>query len=272
MCEELNTVRGKMLHYMQSLRMSVGYVSLKIRNFEQQNRNFPPLRSRISGDNSNSDAYDVMDSDEKAGDEEVLLTNSLEEKDPLGEVFPTSPLEEKDRRISSLTKQVEELRNEVSEVTELKESLTKAKAKLKIVNNLSTNSKKRLSYAKNVTEQRMVEAILTETPHEVPHLASIYSATLNEDEFEMDESSNLIKPLSDNFLKKVEENCDLSNETQKERLNNLKNQILEKVKLTRNRRDRSRSTGSTGSSFKRSHENPSPEKRSPTRPRLNSPI
>ena len=74
----------------------------------------------------------------------------------------------------------------MSEVTELKESLTKAKAELKIVNDLSTNSKKRLSYAKNVTEQRMVEAILTETPHEVPHLASIYSATLNEDEFEMD--------------------------------------------------------------------------------------
>ena len=74
-----------------------------------------------------------MDNDEKAGDKEVLPTNSLEENDPLKEVFPTSPLEGKDRRISSLTKQVEELRNEVSEVTELKESLTKAKAELKTI-------------------------------------------------------------------------------------------------------------------------------------------
>ena len=70
---------------------------------------------------------------------------------------------------------------------------------------------RRLSFAKNVTEQRMVDIILDESPFQDPHLASVYSATVNEDEFEIDETTNLVKPLSENFLKKVEENCDLTN-------------------------------------------------------------
>ena len=128
---------------------------------------------------------------------------------------------------------------------------------------------RRLSFAKNVTEQRMVDIILDESPFQDPHLASVYSATLNEDEFEIDETTNLVKPLSDNFLKKVEENCDLSNNHQKEKLDTLKHQILEKVKVTKARRDRSRSVSSV-SSGKRGADQVL-ENKSPARPRVTSP-
>ena len=60
---------------------------------------------------------------------------------------------------------------------------------------------RRLSFAKNVTEQRMVEMITEQSPFKDPHLASLYSATLNEDDFMIDEATNQVKPVSENFLK-----------------------------------------------------------------------
>ena len=253
MCEDLKTVRGKMSHYMQSLRMTVGYVSLKIRYFEQQSKNFPPLNKAAS---ANVEGYADMDRDQ-----------GLDENHT--DVLPLNPIEEKDKKILELEKQIDDLRNDAGEVPALREGLTKVNAELKMMKANSRSSMRRLSFAKNVTEQRMVDIILDESPFQDPHLASVYSATLNEDEFEIDETTNLVKPLSDNFLKKVEENCDLSNNHQKEKLDTLKHQILEKVKVTKARRDRSRSVSSV-SSGKRGADQVL-ENKSPARPRVTSP-
>ena len=83
-----------------------------------------------------------------------------------------------------------------------------------------------------------------------------------------DEATDQVKPVSENFLKKVEDHCDLTNSQQKEKLKTIKNQILEKVKVTKARRDRSRSVGSNSS--KRGAEK-SPDRRSPARMRTTSP-
>ena len=238
---------------MQSLKLTVGYVSLKIRYFEQQSRNFPPL----SRQNPGNDGYESMDRDERP-DEEAHI-----------EVLPVNPIEEKDSKIAELEKQIEALKVEANEVPALKEGLTKVTAQLKASRSSSKISLRRLSFAKNVTEQRMVEVIQDQTPFKDPHLASLYSATLNEDDFEIDETTNQVKPVSDSFLKKVEESCDLSDNIQKEKLTTLKNQILEKVKVTKDRRARSRSV-SSNSSGKRGADD-SAERRSPNRPRKSSP-
>ena len=65
--------------------------------------------------------------------------------------------------------------------------------------------------------------ITEQSPFKDPHLASLYSATLNEDDFMIDEATNQVKPVSENFLKKVEDNGDLSDNNQKEKLITLKN-------------------------------------------------
>ena len=56
-CEDLKTPRSKMSAYMQSLRIKVGYVSLKIKYFEHQARNFPSL----SGNNQATSGYSNME-------------------------------------------------------------------------------------------------------------------------------------------------------------------------------------------------------------------
>ena len=238
---------------MQSLRLSVGYVSLKIRYFEHQSRNFPPLNKTTPG----IEGYGDMDREEAP------------EEDSVTAVCPVNPIQEKDTKIAALEKQIADLKVEASDIPALKEGLTKAVSELKAIKSNSRSSQRRLSFARNVTEQRMVELITDGSPFKDPHLASVYSATLNEDEFVIDEDTNQVKPISDSFLKKVEENCDLNDKQQIEKLTNLKNQILEKVKVTKSRRDRSRSV-SSNSSGKRGADN-SLDRKSPSRIRTTSP-
>ena len=179
--------------------------------------------------------YDDMDREENP------------DEDCVQAILPINPIQEKDAKIAALEKQLDELKVEVSDVSALRENLTKTFAELKLLKADSRSTQRRLSFARNVTEQRMVEQITDGSELKDPHLASLYSATLNEDEFEFDEDTNAVKPVSEGFLKKVEVHCDLTDKQQEEKLNTIKNQILEKVKVTKSRRDMSRSTNSNSS-------------------------
>ena len=179
--------------------------------------------------------YDDMDREENP------------DEDCVQAILPINPIQEKDAKIAALEKQIDELKVEVSDVSALRENLTKTFAELKLLKADSRSTQRRLSFARNVTEQRMVEQITDGSELKDPHLASLYSATLNEDEFEFDEDTNAVKPVSEGFLKKVEVHCDLTDKQQEEKLNTIKNQILEKVKVTKSRRDMSRSTNSNSS-------------------------
>ena len=96
---------------------------------------------------------------------------------------------------------------------------------------------KKLHYTKNATKQKIVESISNpEFFREDPHLISVYTATLNIEDFETEEASDTMTPKKDDFLKKVEDSIDKNNSIQKERYLHIKNQILERVKETKSRR------------------------------------
>ena len=102
----------------------------------------------------------------------------------------------------------------------------------------------------------------------------VYSATLNEDDFEIDETSKEIRSRKDHFLKSIEEKIDSSSTDQKERFIQVKNQILEKVKTTKVSRIRSRSGSTFGSQSnrKRSHSGGKDDARVKSRPRTQLPV
>jgi hypothetical protein len=251
-CKLMNVPRAKMHQYMQGLRTKAGYVSLKTKYLEHQAKNFPSLPG--------------FDSD---------ITSNMEEMEGDGEgIVPVNPIEEKDRQIAELEKRVGELEPKETEITQLKESLAKSKL------DLSTSLRK-LSFTQKATEQRLLDSIAnSEGFHADPILIGVYSATLDEEEFEFDEDAeNKDNETSDGgrsrkeaFLKSMEDKLDPKNLVHAERFLEVKNQILEKVKATQLSRARSRSwsRGSRGGSLKRdlSRESlSSVSGRSPVRPR-----
>ena len=258
LCFEMKTPRTKMSIYMESLRHKVGYISLKMKHNEYQARNFPSLQG------SSKPSYNMEEN-----------TDMLEEDD----ILPMNPIEEKDKKIVELTKALTAQKEEISEITKLKNDLAKAKDDLYTVKQSYNISQKKLNYTKNATEQKMAEAISnTEFYRDDPHLISVYSATLNLEDFENEETSDTLQPRNDNFMKKVEESIDTNDTVQNERYLHIKNQILDRVKTSKTRQ-RTLSGGSItsqssrdsrSSSMKRG--NPSGQDgRSPTRHRSGIP-
>ena len=133
-------------------------------------------------------------------------------------------------------------------------------------------SKRKLTYTKKATEQKLIESISNQDPH----LKSVYSATLNVEYFDFEEeadSSDSIKPKSNNFLKDVEDGLDKDNSVQSERYQHIKNQILENVKTRMTRRRTQSTSSSIGSQggLKRSHPGDQDGK-SPTRVKTQIPL
>ena len=113
---------------------------------------------------------------------------------------------------------------------------------------------KKLSFTQKATEQRLLDDISNpEGFHNDPLLIGVYSATLNEDEFvfektELDDENELDcdkgRSRKDIFLKSLEQKLDPNNAVHTERFKEVKNQILEKVKVTQLSRVRTRSSSS----------------------------
>ena len=193
------------------------------------------------------------------------------------EILPINPLDEKNKRIAELEKSLTELTFDLSEKDQLKEKLTKASAELSIAKKDVNVSKRKLTYTKKATEQKLIESISNqEFFREDPHLISVYSATLNVEDFDFEEeadSSDSIKPKSNNFLKDVEDGLDKDNSVQSERYQHIKNQILENVKTRMTRRRTQSTSSSIGSQggLKRSHPGDQDGK-SPTRVKTQIPL
>ena len=219
-CNLLKTPRAKMAQYMQSLREKIGYVSLKTRFLELQAKNFPSLQG--------------FDTD---------IVNNMEEHDvECTDILPENPIEVKDRYISNLEKEIEVLKATQDENDSLKKALAQSKL------DLSTTQKK-ISFTQKATENRILECISDPTGfHTDPLLIGVYSATLDEKSFNFEKDdiqANSPRSRKDLFLKSIEDKLDLKNTEHVDRLNIIKNQILEKVKVTQESRARSRS-GSVG--------------------------
>ena len=143
----------------------------------------------------------------------------------------------------------------------LKEALCKSVAETKILKNENKTSLRKINFTKTVTEKKLLESISDpSTGFETdPVLIGLYSATLDEDDYNFEEATDEDNPddanrsRRDAFLKSIEEKVDLKNTEHKERFTTIKNQVLEKVKATQASRARSRS-GSRGSKRDRSSE------------------
>ena len=232
----MGTPRAKMYQYMEGLKSQVGYVSLKTKYVEQQARNFPSLPG--------------FDTDIRSNMDEDLGEDNL---------VPMNPIEEKDKQIAALEKKVECLKTKDEEMNMLREALCKSVAETKILKTENRTSLRKINFTKTVTEQRLLESISDQTTsfQTDPVLIGLYSATLDEDEYNFEEPTEDDSPDSANrsrrdaFLKSIEEKVDLKDSEQKERFKTIKNQVLEKVKATQASRARSRS-GSRGSKRDRS--------------------
>ena len=151
--------------YMESLKQKLGYTSLKIRHAEYQVRNFPSLNGAPQS------------------------SFTMEENNE--DIVPTNPIEEKDRKIFELEKAL--AKQESEEVSKLKENLVKATAELDEVKEKFNLSSRKLIYTRNATEQKIVESISNPDGfREDPHLISVYSATLNLDDFEEEETTDTL--------------------------------------------------------------------------------
>ena len=130
--------------------------------------------------------------------------------------------------------------------------MTKIRAENQNIRKASSQLTQKLNLTRKSNEIKLVEVIKTGTTMESdsPHLVTCYSATLSEDDFELDVEKDLIKPRHDSFLKNVEEKCDLTDEAQRERYGQIRNQVLDRFKnllTSSSNRSRSSSINSRGS-------------------------
>ena len=174
------------------------------------------------------------------------------------EVVPINPVEEKDKQIADLKDALEGSRREIQDINVLKESLVKVKYELNSVKKYSNVAKSKIEFARKVTEQRMTECLTdpswSEDTEEDRALISLYSTLVEEEKFTLDVENDTITP-NDEFLRDVEEklSAKMANPSELKRFQEVRNKILEKIKvkkvnraLSKQRRDSVSSLGSVG--------------------------
>ena len=159
-----------------------------------------------------------------------------------------SPIVEKDELILALQKEKEVLKHEqvklMKEYPDLKEDLTKAKSKLVAVQKTVRQKTNQINQATVITEKRLAEAISLDPSYlrDNPHLVTLLAVFQERDDFDVDTENGVVKPVhEDTFLKETMENVlSLSNQHStghpieldqcKERLGDIKNQLLDSVR------------------------------------------
>ena len=222
-CFAATGTRAKMSTYLQALKTTTGYESLKTKYMRQLSRNHPNLQGEPDQLNTT-----------QAGDMDRALDDEDEESEVSLAVLPINPIVEKDKEIAELTKNLEDLKQQLEALPAMQKGLDDAKAENKRVQSVSRQVVRRLSVSRKANEQKMVSLIMTGNnwTEDSAHLACSQAATLNEDDFELDEENDLVKPKKNNFMKKVEDSIEADDKIQKERLEELKRLILEQMKKT----------------------------------------
>ena len=134
----------------------------------------------------------------------------------------------------------------------LKEAVTKMKAQLKFANSASNAAKKKLNFVRKVTEERLKECLPVPSfkDDHSSVLITLMSTLMEEDCFETDPNTDVLKPRED-FLKNVEESFEQSTDKEviKDHLDFVKNKLLERVKelSSKNRERRLSVSSSVGS-------------------------
>ena len=132
-CELAGTPRAKMTTYMQGLRSSVGYISMKIKHIEKQAKMFPSLIG-LPGEKSSEQEIEgawAMDEDETIKTAEIL-----------------NPIEERDKTILEQNELIENLKEFQLKANSLTEELEKTQAE-------NLTMKKKINFTRKATEERV---------------------------------------------------------------------------------------------------------------------
>ena len=264
-CHAMGTERGKMNDYMRYLRDKVGYVSMKIKHAEKQAHMFPSMLG-LAG--------------EKSSEQEVQSLWNMEEGE-LGVSTILNPIEEKDKIITEQKMQIQQLINMQTATPTLQNTLVKIEAE-------NVTLKKKLSFTRRVTEQKILDSVSREEGYrEDPHLVCVLSATFDEEDFEfaVDPTNDSGEPSAsstithrsrrDFFMTSVKDKVAKVDSLQQERLSNVKNQVLDKIKSTKIKKFRSRTdsiSSSVGSKRRFNLSDDDQVGRSPSRPRTAPPV
>ena len=209
--------------YMLALRTTTGYESLKVKYMRQLAKSFPNLQGEPQFDTT------------LAGDMDRDLLEEEETEISLP-ILPINPIVEKDKEIAELAKTVESLKEQLAVIPDLEKGLVEAKSENTKLLNVSRQVGRRLSVSRKANEQKMMGLIRTGAnwTEDSAHLACSHAATLNEDDFILDEESDELLPRNKkwNFMKKVEESLDKSDKLPLERFEEMKRMILEQMKKT----------------------------------------
>ena len=205
-------------------------MTLKAQYLEQEQRNFPAL-----GGGPVAGVYDDIVEKEK-DDEENETNTGLESK-------------------------LAELEKTVADIPVLKESLAKAQADLRRERKANYVAQNKVKFARQVTEKRLAECLPETTTDEDSHLIVLYSSLLNEDDFEIDLATNIVKP-KDGLFDELEENLDNTDPNFETHLSLLKNKVLGRIKVNRERRISRRDSISSNSSISESRKRESEDQSS----------
>ena len=100
-----------------------------------------------------------------------------------------STREERDKKIASLKKNLESVKAKETEIAHLREALSKSSEDLKHEKTNHKTSLRKLSFTKTATEKRFLYSISNPDGFIAdPVLIGVYSATLDEEEFEFHEN------------------------------------------------------------------------------------
>ena len=227
---------------------------MKIRHIEKQAKMFPSLIG-LPG--------------EKSSEQEVAGAWAMNEDELAKTGENLTPIDEKNKMIENQNRVIEDLKNFQKKATE---ELDKTKTENSIM-------KQKINFTRRATEERIFENISNpESFREDPLLVAVLSATLNEEELDIEDleaDDNISKPEQDDkrsrkdlfLLSSLDSKIDQSDSIQQERLSHIKNQVIEKMKITR----LSRRSLSNSSTKRRLSLLGTEDVRSRSRPRVDSP-
>ena len=234
--DEFKTPREKMSVYMNSLKITQNYTSLKTQYLESQVRRYPLMGGGIASLGVNDmDNVDAVQSDQ---------SNSLEERDSKMKILQESlikaneSVKTKDEIIASLEQKQKE------EMARWKDKLSTAQKK---VNSVYSGSARKL--LKDVTDVSM--PIMTEDFDNTCKLlaVSFYDTNLSEEDVDRMNSESAPQELLKDVFKPFRDQVDLTDSVQAERLSRVRNKVVENLKTTI--RSRRLSLGSVSPASKR---------------------
>ena len=235
--DELNTPRAKMSAYMNSLKISKGYASLKSKYLESQSKNFPLLGGdTVPPGENDMDTMDAVHNDH----------------------FPSNPIVERDSKIKelqeSLAKAIESVQNKNELLASLEEKQKEEADKL-------STAQKKISTIYQGTASRLLKDITNvESPiteEEDINIAckllavSFLDTNMKEEDIEKMNSEAAPPELKNDFFKPFRDSVDLSNSGQAERFSRVRNKVVENLKHTVRSRSRRLSMGSKSPASKR---------------------